>query len=58
MSVAEDWFLAEVEPDSEAHAAPKGGKETYCGHPVMFPMGDGAPTCADCVEAVERLDTA
>lgn len=50
------WFLAEVEGDSESHAAPIGGKATFCNRPVTFPMGAGRPSCAHCLAEVDRLD--
>jgi hypothetical protein len=43
-----EWLRVEISADDEAHAAPAGGKETYCGQPVMFPMGIGEPTCPRC----------
>jgi hypothetical protein len=53
-----EWFRAEVEGDDVSHAAPSGGRETYCGKPVSFPMGAGEPTCPPCLSAVTDADPA
>jgi len=47
------WFIAEVEGDPESHAAPRAGRQTFCGKAVSFPMGGSIlPACETCREAV------
>jgi hypothetical protein len=41
-----DWFLAEVEGQTETHAARE--RTTLCGVGVSFPVGLGDPSCPRC----------